>query len=95
MQQRIDLAANWTAANPVLRLGEIGHEQDTGKTKIGDGATAWASLAYWVPSGGAVMTGATTTTSAPSAGGAGALPATPAGYVTVTINGVNRKLPYY
>jgi hypothetical protein len=36
-----------------------------------------------------------TTTSAPSAGGAGALPATPAGYVSITINGTARKIPYY
>ena len=42
-----------------------------------------------------VMPFALTTTSAPAAGGAGALPATPAGYVTETINGTARKLPYY
>lgn len=37
----------------------------------------------------------TTTTSAPSAGGAGALPATPAGYVTIKIGGTARQIPYY
>jgi hypothetical protein len=36
-----------------------------------------------------------TTTTAPAAGGAGALPATPTGYVTVLVNGVNRKVAYY
>lgn len=41
------------------------------------------------------LIGHTTATTAPSAGGAGALPATPAGYVTVNINGTDRKLPYY
>lgn len=46
MQQRRDTAANWTAAGPTLLAGEIGYETDTGKIKIGDGATAWASLAY-------------------------------------------------
>jgi hypothetical protein len=40
------------------------------------------------------MTGAASTTS-PAAGGAGALPATPAGYVTQNVNGVSRKIPYY
>lgn len=35
------------------------------------------------------------TTTAPAAGGAAALPATPAGYVTVTLGGAERKLPYY
>jgi hypothetical protein len=36
-----------------------------------------------------------TTTTAPAAGGAGALPATPLGYFTIRINGVDRKVPYY
>lgn len=36
-----------------------------------------------------------TTTTAPSAGGAGALPATPAEYVTVIINGATRKVAVY
>lgn len=56
IQLRRDIAANWTAANPVLSDGEIGIERDTDQFKIGDGATAWASLAY----GGLVgATGAT------------------------------------
>ena len=37
----------------------------------------------------------TATTTAPSAGGAGALPATPAGYLTVLVNGVARQIAYY
>lgn len=37
----------------------------------------------------------TATTTAPSAGGAAALPATPAGYVMVNVNGVSRQIPYY
>lgn len=36
-----------------------------------------------------------TGTTAPSAGGAEALPATPAGYMTVKVNGIDRKIPYY
>lgn len=47
MQQRRDIAANWTTANSVLLSGEIGLETDTDKLKIGDGATAWNSLAYF------------------------------------------------
>ena len=46
MQQRRDTAANWTSANPTLLAGEIGIESDTNKIKIGDGSTAWTSLAY-------------------------------------------------
>lgn len=37
----------------------------------------------------------TTGTTSPAAGGAGALPATPTGYVTVIINGSTRQIPYY
>lgn len=43
---RRDTAANFTATNPVLAAGEPGFETDTGKLKIGDGSTVWASLAY-------------------------------------------------
>jgi len=46
VQQRIDTAANWTAEDPVLLAGEVGWESDTGKAKLGDGATVWSSLAY-------------------------------------------------
>ena len=46
MQQRRDTAAGWTSADPTLLNGEIGYETDTGYIKIGDGSTAWASLAY-------------------------------------------------
>ena len=43
---RRDTAANFTAANPVLADGEPALETDTRKRKIGDGVTAWNSLAY-------------------------------------------------
>lgn len=38
---------------------------------------------------------AATTTTAPPAGGAGALPATPLGYLTIHVNGAPRLIPYY
>ena len=43
---RRDTAANWTLNNPILAAGEPGLETDTGKTKYGDGTTAWTSLSY-------------------------------------------------
>lgn len=46
VQMRRDTAANWTSTNPTLASGEWGLETDTGMTKIGDGTTAWNSLAY-------------------------------------------------
>jgi len=39
-------AAEWTAANPVLAAGEVGHERDTRKSKQGNGVLAWNSLTY-------------------------------------------------
>lgn len=45
-QFRADTAANWTSIDPVLLANELGRETDTGKIKIGDGTTAWSSLAY-------------------------------------------------
>lgn len=42
----VGTAAEFTTANPVLLLGQVGRESDTKKEKVGDGATAWTSLAY-------------------------------------------------
>lgn len=44
---RRDTAANWSSLNPTLSLGELGYETDTNKLKIGNGSSAWNSLAYW------------------------------------------------
>ena len=69
IQMRRDTATNWTSAGPTLAAGEWGLETDTLKFKIGDGTTAWASLAYSsLPSGvlqlsGGAMTGPITTNS--------------------------------
>ena len=46
IQYRRGTAAEWTSANPTLATGEPGYETDTGKFKVGDGATAWTALAY-------------------------------------------------
>lgn len=47
IQLRRGTAAQWTSANPTLASGEVGFETDTNKEKIGDGTTAWNSLAYF------------------------------------------------
>ncbi|MCW2930018.1 MAG: hypothetical protein JWM19_980 [Actinomycetia bacterium] len=64
IQLRRDTAANWTSTNPVLYQGEIGVETDTSKGKIGDGSTAWSSLAYWATGGGLVNNAAARTATA-------------------------------
>ena len=38
--------AQWSSANPTLALGEVGIDTDLNQFKVGDGATAWSSLAY-------------------------------------------------
>ena len=45
-QQRGGTAAAMTSNNPTLLAREIACETDTGKCKLGDGATAWNSLGY-------------------------------------------------
>ena len=46
IQLRRDTAADWTSNNPTLSEGEFGWESDTNRFKIGDGTSAWNSLAY-------------------------------------------------
>lgn len=47
IQLRRGSSTAWTASNPILAQGEPGYETDTGRLKIGDGLTHWASLAYY------------------------------------------------
>jgi len=46
VQLRRDLAGLWTVSNPILSIGELGIETDTGFIKIGDGASPWVDLLY-------------------------------------------------
>lgn len=50
VKHRRATAAAWTAANTVLKLGQLGIETDglltAPKFKIGDGVTAWNTLPY-------------------------------------------------
>jgi hypothetical protein len=57
LKLRSDTAANWTSANPTLLSGELGLETDTKKLKVGNGSTAWNSLAYFpsIVTGGTVL----------------------------------------
>jgi hypothetical protein len=88
IQFRRDTAANWTSTNPTLAIGEIGLETDTSKWKLGNGSTAWNSLAYAYaagatgptgpqgatgPSGATGSVGATGSTGATGAGGVEAI----------------------
>jgi len=72
IQIRRDTAANWTSANPVLLIGEIGFETDTRTFKVGNGTDNWTALPYITFSNSftsaATFTGLATKPSAPSAG---------------------------
>lgn len=59
IQFRRGTAAEWTSANPVLAVAELGLETDTDQFKIGDGTTAWASLPYGGIAGPSGPTGPT------------------------------------
>jgi hypothetical protein len=43
---RRDTTANFTSVNPVLAVGEVSFDTTAKQFKIGDGSTAWTSLAY-------------------------------------------------
>ena len=69
IQYRRGTAAEWTAANPTLAVGEPGYETDTGKFKVGTGSGAWTALAY--SSGVTGATGPTGVTGATGPTGVG------------------------
>lgn len=46
-KNKADTAINWTTANPILGLGELGLETNTNKIKFGDGVSTWNSLPYY------------------------------------------------
>lgn len=46
IQLRRDLAGSWTVSNPILGIGELGIETDTGFIKIGNGTSNWVDLLY-------------------------------------------------
>ena len=58
IQFRNDTAANWTSANPILAVGELGLETDTGQFKIGNGVQTWSARPYGGIAGAAGAAGA-------------------------------------
>ena len=59
IQIRRGTTSEWTAANPVLAVGEPGLDTTIGDIKLGNGVTAWASLPF--------VTGATRYVTVPTA----------------------------
>jgi hypothetical protein len=73
IQIRRGTAASWTSANPTLASGEFGYETDTGKAKIGNGSTAWNSLAYSITGADGDITGVTAGTGLTGGGTSGSV----------------------
>lgn len=46
---RRDHSTEWASINPILAIGEPGYETNTGKFKIGNGASSWVQLSYFTP----------------------------------------------
>ena len=67
IQLRRDLAANWVNNNPTPANGEMCLETDTDFYKIGDGVTAWTSLAYSSLPGGTAPLASPALTGVPTA----------------------------
>jgi hypothetical protein len=91
IQIRNGTAAQWTAANPTLAVGEMGAETDTGKFKIGTGSTAWNSLAY-------AAVGTVTSVAQSFTGGivsVGGSPVTSSGTLALTVAGTSGGVPYF
>ncbi|MDI3196005.1 glycosyl hydrolase family 28-related protein [Pseudarthrobacter sp. AL07] len=84
-----DQCSVWPGVFQPALAGSTIRETSTGKLYM---QTATPSGTTWKV---AAQNGLTTATKAPAAGAAAALPATPAGYVIVTINGTDRQVPYY
>ena len=53
IQHKRGTSSNWTSSNPILAVGEIGYETDTGKFKIGNGTSTWSALSYFEIASGA------------------------------------------
>jgi hypothetical protein len=102
-------ATSTPAAAPVVVTGTSGNGPvvtiaNTGSTTTGAMGIDAANSAFFLSPGSTgtmelfgqlSLPQVTTTTTAPAAGAAAAPPATPAGYMTITVDGVARKVAFY
>jgi collagen type VII alpha len=83
LQFRRGLSTQWTSNNTVLADGEMGIETDTSLFKIGNGSTAWNSLAYGGIRGVTGPTGPTGSTGATGFTGPASLVTGPTGPLAI------------
>jgi hypothetical protein len=78
IQIRRGTTSQWSTTNPILASGEMGYDTDLKRMKIGDGVTAWNSLAFEI----ADVQDFTATI--PTTGWSGSGPFT----IAITVNGI-------
>lgn len=93
-----NIPGSWSASWYHRHIRDFLQWADVRNSKVANGITISGNLTGPATIGigpTLLLTGQTVTTTSPAAGGAGALPATPAGYLKVFINGVNRVVAFY
>lgn len=80
---------------PADAFDRIKIDHVNGRVYLGDGTVAPSVYVGVVGASTLTFGGVTTGLTAPAAGAAAALPATPAGYMNLYVDGAIRKLPYY
>jgi len=92
-------SVEFATSNTILQEGSVNLGSQplttTGAITAGSISAASATISGTTTSGNITLTAATTATTVGSAGSASALPATPSGYIQISINGTPYKLPYY
>ena len=86
-------SVEFATSNTILQEGPVnlGSQPLTTTGLVTSGSVTTGTIT----SGNITLTAATTATTVGAAGGASALPATPSGYIQISINGTPYKLPYY
>jgi hypothetical protein len=86
IQHKRGISTNWTSSNPTLAVGEIGYETNTGKFKIGDGASAWSALPYFSTSAGGSGTVTSVDLSVPTGLSVSGNPVTTSGTLAISLS---------
>lgn len=84
---RNDTSTNWSANNPVLKMGEVGVETDTHFSKTGDGTSHWNDLQYNIIPGATSTDAGSVTTGAQTFAGAKTFSGGVIGNVTGNVSG--------
>jgi hypothetical protein len=87
-------SVDFATSNTILQSGPVNLGSQP-LTTTGSISSASLTVSGIAASGNISLTAATTSTTVGSSGVASALPANPAGYIQISINGTPYKLPYY